>query len=249
MPHNDGSIVGRFATAVLLPGTGSDALFAQAAFGPAVAAAGISAIAVEPDPRRLIASYLDALDDAAQNDGKVLACGISIGAAVALDWAVRHADQTLAVLAALPAWTGDPAGPPAAPAALAAAHTAGALRESGLEAVTAAMRASSPPWLAQTLLRSWAAQWPNLPDALNEAATYRAPGDAALRAVPVPVGIAAASDDPVHPLVVAQHWAGLIPRCGLGVVTLEAIGADPGVLGRACVAALPGAELDRVQLD
>ena len=34
------------------------------------------------------------------------------------------------------------------------------------------MRASSPPWLAQTLSRSWAAQWPDLPDALTEAAKY-----------------------------------------------------------------------------
>jgi len=166
---------------------------------------------------------------------------------VALDWALRHSDRTLAVLAALPAWTGDPAGPPAAPAALAATHTADALRESGLAAVTTAMRASSPEWLAQTLSRSWAAQWPHLPDALTEAANYRAPDDAALRAVRVPVGIAAASDDPVHPFAVAQHWAALIPRCGLSAVTLDAIGADPGVLGRACLAALP--EANPVQPD
>ena len=78
---------------------------------------------------------------------------------------------------------------------------------------------------------------------------YCAPDDAALRAVPVPVGIAAASDDPVHPFAVAQHWAGLIPRCGLSAVTLDAIGADPGVLGWACIAALPGPALNRVQPD
>ncbi|HEY5854288.1 MAG TPA: alpha/beta hydrolase [Aldersonia sp.] len=231
--------MGRSVTAVLLPGTGSDALFARAAFGPALDAAGIAAVAVDPDPRRLVGSYRAALDDAAATSANVLACGISIGAAVALDWAFRHPERTVAVLAALPAWTGDPAGPPAAPAALAAAHTAGALRESGLEAVTAAMRASSPSWLAQTLARSWASQWPDLPDALTEAATYCAPDESALRAVRVPVGIAAASDDPVHPYAVAQQWAGLIPRCGLSAVTLDAIGADPAVLGRACVAALP----------
>ena len=115
MLHDDGSIaggftIGRSVTALLLPGTGSDARFAQAAFGPALTAAGISAVAVEPDPRRLIASYRDALDDATRNSANVLACGISIGAAVALDSALRHPDRTFAVLAALLAWTGDPAG-------------------------------------------------------------------------------------------------------------------------------------------
>ncbi|OSC61101.1 hypothetical protein BVW01_23550, partial [Mycobacterium tuberculosis] len=35
------------------------------------------------------------------------------------------------------------------------------------------MRASSPVWLAEELTRSWRVQWPELPDAMEEAAASR----------------------------------------------------------------------------
>ena len=98
--------------------------------------------------------------------------GVSIGAAVAVAWALQHPDHAVAVLAALPAWTGAPDG---ATAAIAAQHSARQLRDEGLEATTAQMRASSPPWLADELARSWRGQWPHLPDAMDEAAGYVAP--------------------------------------------------------------------------
>ncbi len=76
------------------------------------------------------------------------------------------------MLAALPAWTG---APEAAPAALAAGYSADVLRRDGLVSATSQMRASSPPWLADELTRSWAGQWPSLPDAMEAARRYVAP--------------------------------------------------------------------------
>ncbi|UYP20654.1 alpha/beta hydrolase [Rhodococcus sp. Z13] len=221
-------------TAVLLPGTGSDAVFAEKAFGAEARRRGLVPVAVDPDPRAVVDSYLAALGRAAA-DGPIVVGGVSIGAAVALRWAFDHPERVVGVLAALPAWTGSPDD---APAAASARWTASELRAHGLEAVTGAMTASSPAWLAGELGRSWRAQWPDLPSALDEAARYRALDVEDLRGVTVPVGITAAVDDAVHPLGVGQQWAREIPRARLETVTLDRIGEDPGILGVRCFAAL-----------
>ncbi|WP_072815459.1 alpha/beta fold hydrolase [Rhodococcus zopfii] len=218
-------------TAVVLPGTGSDAQFADAAFRAPLERRGIRVVAVEPDPRRVVGSYLDALDREARA-GAILAGGVSIGAAVALHWAARHPSAAVGVLAALPAWTGSPED---APAAASARWTAHELRTRGLEPVVAAMVESSPMWLGRELSRSWRAQWPDLPAALEEAATFHALDADALGSVTVPVGITAAIDDAVHPLAVAQQWADLLPRAAMTTVTLDEIGADPTILGTGCL--------------
>ncbi|WP_043653974.1 alpha/beta fold hydrolase [Nocardia thailandica] len=215
-------------TVVALPGTGSDAPFAAAAFASAARARGLRCRAVRPDPRAVIDSYRAALDAAAQ-EGPVLAAGISLGAAVALDWASTHPGAAVAVVAALPAWTGP--GTDGCPAALSASVTAGQLRADGLEPVLAAVHATSPAWLAAALDRAWRSHWPDLPAALDEAAAYAWPTPAELAAVPVPVAVVGAVDDPVHPVAVAERWHALLPHAGLRRVTLEEIGADPGVLG------------------
>lgn len=223
------------ATAVVLPGTGSDACFVDTAFGPPLRQRGVTLVAVEPDPRALVAGYLDALDRAAA-DGPILVGGISIGAAVALQWAADHPDRTVGVLAALPAWTGDPA---EAPAAASARWTAAQLRKHGLAAVTATMVASSPPWLGRELARSWRAQWPDLPAALDEAARYAGLDVEVLRRVSAPVGLTAACDDPVHPAAVARLWSTRLRHATLATVCLDEIGHDPSVLGRLCLSGLP----------
>jgi hypothetical protein len=107
-----------------------------------------------------------------------------------------------------------------------------------LVAATAQMRASSPPWLADELTRSWVGQWPELPDAMEEAADYVAPTCAELERLAVPMGIAAAVDDPVHPVEVAVEWMTAAPRAALRTVTLDDIAANSAALGAACVAAL-----------
>lgn len=224
----------RGVTTVLLPGTGSDDDYVYRAFSGPLHASGATLVAPPPRPDRLVHGYLSALDDAAAT-GPIGVGGVSIGAAVALAWALAHPDRTVAVLAALPPWTGAPG---AAPAAHAARHTAAQLRCNGLAATTTQMRASSPRWLADELTRSWRIQWPALPDAMEEAAAYAAPRRAQLQRLAAPLGVVAAVDDLLHPLQVGVEWCRAAPHAALHTVTLDQIGADPAVLGAACLAAL-----------
>ncbi|WP_046315511.1 hypothetical protein [Mycobacterium sp. UM_Kg1] len=229
------ALVLRGVTAVLLPGTGSDDDYVRRAFCQPLQQVGAALVTHRPQPGCLVEGYLEALDAAAARSGPILAGGVSIGAAVAAAWALSHPDRAVGVLAALPAWTG---APDDAPAAQAARYSAQQLRDEGLAAVVAQMRASSPGWLGDELARSWTAQWPQLPDALEEAAAYVAPTSAELAALTVPMGLTAAVDDAVHPLQTASDWAAIVPRAALRTVTLDQIGADPAALGSACVTAL-----------
>ncbi|ASW96410.1 hypothetical protein [Mycobacterium intracellulare] len=221
-------------TTVLLPGTGSDDDYVQRAFSGPLAHVGAVLVNPPPRPDRLIDGYLAALD-AAACEGPIAVGGVSIGAAVAAAWALAHPDRTVAVLAALPAWAGAPG---EAPAALAARYSASRLRADGLAATTTQMRASSPPWLADELTRSWGAQWPHLPDAMEEAAAYVAPSCDELAGLAAPLAVAAAVDDPIHPLQAGLDWVAAAPRAALRTVTLDQIGADPAALGAACLTAL-----------
>jgi pimeloyl-ACP methyl ester carboxylesterase len=224
----------RGVTTVMLAGTGSDDKYVTRAFAGPLHAAGARILAPRPQPNHLIDGYLAEMDDAARG-GPIAVGGISIGAAVAVAWALQHPGSAVAVLVALPAWTGPP---DSAPAALAARYSARQLRDEGLAATTAQMRASSPPWLAEELARSWRNQWPQLPDAMEEAAGFIAPTHAELQRLTAPMGVASASDDPIHPLDVAAQWAAAAPHAALRTLTLDQLGADPAALGAACLAAL-----------
>lgn len=224
----------RGVSAVLLPGTGSDDDYIHRAFSGPLTGVGAVLVAPPPHPDRLVAGYLEALDDAARR-GPIAVGGVSIGAAVAAAWALAHPDRAVAVLAALPAWAG---APEEALAALAARYSAARLRADGLAATTIQMRASSPAWLADELTRSWGAQWPHLPDAMEEAAGYVAPSRDELAGLTAPLAVAAALDDPIHPLQAGRDWVAAAPRAALRTVTLDQIGADPAALGAACLAAL-----------
>lgn len=224
----------RGVTAVLLPGTGSDDDFVYRAFSTALHEVGASVVTPAPQPERLVEGYLEELDGASHT-GPIAVGGVSIGAAVAVAWALSHPGHAVAVLAALPAWTGEP---DAAPAALAARHSAELLRRDGLVSATHQMQASTPKWLADELTRSWVGQWPALPDAMDEAARFVAPTSGQLEGLMVPMGVVSATDDAVHPLEVGLEWVSAAPRASLQTVTLDEIGADPGVLGARCLAAL-----------
>lgn len=219
---------------VLLPGTGSDDDYVYRAFAPALHEAGALPVTSPPTPHRLVGGYLDAVADAARG-GPIALAGISLGAAVAASWAIAHQHRVIAVLAAMPAWTGSPQHAPAAAAAQTSAHE---LRRDGLVAATARMRHSSPRWLADELTRSWLGQWPGLPDALEEAAAFVAPTCTELETLRIPLGVASVTDDPIHPLEVGVEWVAAAPNASLRTVTLHEIGADPAVLGAACMAAL-----------
>ncbi|KAA0101360.1 alpha/beta hydrolase [Mycolicibacterium sp. P1-18] len=224
----------RGVSVVLLPGTGSDDDYVYRAFSRALHDVGAVVVTPAPEPSRLVGGYLQALDDAA-GQAPIAVGGISIGAAVAASWALANPTRVVAVLAGLPAWTGAPEN---ATAALTARYSASVLRRDGLAAAIGQMQDSSPPWLSAELTRSWAGQWPGLPDAMETAAGYVAPTGPELERLTVPVGIAAAVDDPIHPLEVAVEWAAAAPVAALRTFTLDELGADSGVLGAACVAAL-----------
>lgn len=214
---------------VALPGTGSDADFATRAF----ADTGLPVIAVDPGRDGLISGYRKALDDAADERGPILAAGISIGACVAVQWAIDNPTSCTGVLAALPPWLGDPA---TAPAAHSANLTLDLLRRHGLEATIAQMAAGSPQWLAAELSRSWRATADRLESLLSEAATFSAPTAEAMSSLHVPLAITAAIDDPVHPYSVAGTWREHAPMSTLSEITLAELGADPSILGRRTIA-------------
>jgi pimeloyl-ACP methyl ester carboxylesterase len=224
----------RGVTTVLLPGTGSDDDYVYRAFSPALHEVGAVPVPHRPQPARLIEGYLAALDDAAR-EGPIAVAGVSLGAAVATAWAIAHPGHVVAVLAALPPWTGAPATAPAAVAAVASAHE---LRRDGLVAATARMRESSPPWLADELTRSWVGQWPELPDAMEAAARYVAPTSGQLEMLTAPMGVVSAADDPIHPVEVGVEWVAAAPYASLRTITLVELGTDPAALGAACLAAL-----------
>ena len=56
----------------------------------------------------------------------------------------------------------------------------------------------------------------------------------------MPMGVASATDDPIHPVEVGIEWVAAAPRAALRTVTLDEIGADPAVLG-----AVPGGAVGR----
>jgi pimeloyl-ACP methyl ester carboxylesterase len=224
----------RGVTTVLLPGTGSDDDYVYRAFSPALHEVGAVPVPHQPQPAHLIQGYLAAMDDAGR-DGPIAVGGVSLGAAVATAWAIAHPGRVVAVLAALPAWTGAPA---TAPAAVAALLSAAELRRDGLVAATARMRASSPPWLADELTRSWVSQWPELPDAMEAAAHYVAPTSSQLETLTAPMAVVSAADDPIHPVEVGLEWVTAAPHASLRTITLVELGTDPGVIGAACLAAL-----------
>lgn len=224
--------------AVLLPGTGSDDVFVRSAFEIPLAAVGVRAVTPAPKPgARLGEAFLDALDRAAKESthGAVLAGGISFGAHLAAEWALRNPDRCVGLLLALPAWNGPPR--PDTPAALSARLGAETVRANGIEAALAALDGAVDPWLAEELGRAWRGYGAGLADSLRAAAQRPAPTLAELGRLDVPVGVAACTDDAVHPVSVARAWTAAIPHAALSTTRLSIVGADPEALGRAAVLA------------
>ena len=160
----------RGVTTVLLPGTGSDDDYVYRAFSAALHDVGAVVVTPEPATRtphrrlpRRVGQRGAHVADRGRRGVHRRGGGHGVG-----DCSSRA--RAVAVLAALPAWTG---APDTAPAAIAARHSASVLRRDGLASATAQMRAGSPPWLADELTRSWVGQWPALPDAMDAAADLR----------------------------------------------------------------------------
>ncbi|MQA09099.1 MAG: alpha/beta hydrolase [Pseudonocardiaceae bacterium] len=219
---------------MLLPGTGSDEVFVRSVFEQPLRAVGISLHTPAPSPGTGLADeYLRSLDRHAAHQ-PVLAGGISLGAHLAVEWALRNPAHCAGLLLALPAWNGRPDG---APAALAARLSAGRVADDGLDAALRASTEGLPGWLADELNRAWRRYGAGLADSLRTAAARPVPRLAELRRIHVPVGVAGFVDDPVHPVAVASSWAGELPRGRLCTTSLAAMRHDPRTLGRAAILA------------
>jgi pimeloyl-ACP methyl ester carboxylesterase len=223
-------------TAVLLPGNGSDEVFVRSVFDIPLAAVGVRAVIPAPQPGpNLAEAYLAALDEAAeQSTHGVLAGGISFGAHLAAEWALRNPDRCAGLLLALPAWNGVPGD---SPAAVSARLAAGTVRADGVGAALAVVAESVDPWLAEELGRAWRGYGDGLADSLRAAADRAAPTLAELGKLDVPAGVTGCTDDQVHPIGVAQEWTAALPKSALCTTRLDIIGADSEALGRATVLA------------
>jgi pimeloyl-ACP methyl ester carboxylesterase len=231
-----GATVGRSRSdtiqmAVILPGTASDEVFVRSVFEGPLRGVGIRLVTPAPRPgNRLAEAHLEALTEAAREP--VVVGGISLGAHLAVEWALANPERCAGLLLALPAWNGEPGD---APAAVSARFSAQAIRDNGLDATLSAVEGE--PWLTAELARAWRRAGDGLADSLDVAATRPAPLLSELARIDVPTGIAACSDDPVHPAAVAGQWAATIPGARLCATTLRALGADRESLGRAAVLA------------
>ncbi|MGQ0837928.1 alpha/beta hydrolase [Actinokineospora sp.] len=220
--------------AVLIPGTGSDDVFVRAVFEVPLAAVGLRAVTPAPVPGPdLVAAHLAALDAAAAA-GPIIAGGISLGAHLAVEWALRNPDLCAGLLLALPGWSGEPDD---APAAVAATFGAADIRARGAAAALDSAVAGVAPWLAAELTRAWTGYGLGLADSLA-VAVRPAPTLDELAKIDVPAGVAACVDDPVHPAEVAAAWARALPRAALCTTRLEIVGVDREALGRAAVLGL-----------
>lgn len=221
-------------TAIMLPGTGSDDVFVRSVFEIPLAAVGVRTLAPVPVPGPELAdAYLAALDDAAR-DRPVLAGGISFGAHLAAEWAVRNPDRCSGLVLALPAWHGPPGDAPAAKSALISADE---VRRLGVRGALDGVAASAPAWIAEELGRAWPRYGDALAESLELAARRVAPTLEQLAAVRVPVGVAACADDPIHPAAEADDWVGALPHAAVRGTRLDVVGIDPEALGRAAVLA------------
>lgn len=222
-------------TAVVLPGTGSDEVFVRRVFEGPLRALGIALLAPPPPPGdRLADGYLAELDRLAAEHGPLLVGGISFGAHLSAEWAVRNPGHCTGLLAALPAWNG-PAG--RAPASLAARLSADLVAETGVDGALAKSSDGVPEWLSTELRRAWLRHGDGLAASLRTAASHPAPALEDLQGLDVPAGIGACVDDPIHPAEVAHAWAAALPRAEVGESTLTALGADRESLGRTTVLA------------
>jgi pimeloyl-ACP methyl ester carboxylesterase len=229
-------------TAVILPGTGSDEVFVQAAFGGPARHAGVRLVAPAPRPGAQLAEhFLSSLDAAADRFGPIMAGGISLGAHLAAEWAAANPGRGAGLLVAMPGWYGSPTDP-AAPGAVTARVSADAVAEHGIDAALADATRAVPGWLAAELDRAWRRAGAGLVESLRVAVHRPAPSLALLGGITVPACVVGCVDDPVHPIEVARRWAAALPVAELRTITFADLGADRAALGRAALAGLPWVE-------
>lgn len=227
--------------AVVLPGTGSTADFVTRAFGPALDAAGFALATADPEPGSdVVTAAFDALDEAVARYRPRLVGGVSLGAHVAARWAAaRDAPGSPfrmwspdGLLLALPAWTGPPAD-----VAAASARAAYQIRQRGLTRTLADARRNAVPWIGEEITRAWPGYGDALADTLDAAAASAGPAAPELGQIRIPVGLVAFTDDPLHPVDVAECWHAVLPYSSLRRLRLVDCASHRAALGDAAMAA------------
>jgi pimeloyl-ACP methyl ester carboxylesterase len=236
---------------VVAPGVGSCAEFVVACWAPAVVGAGHRLVTYDlrgharssalADPsRHALTAHAADLAVVAVATGARLVGGFSLGGLAALT-AVAGAGPTAAgpggagelavdgVLVGMPARLG-----PGSVTAAANAEMARRVGATGVRGVLALIEADDavPRWVVGELLASWPRHDPrSLVAALSRLSVEPPLATAALRSIPVPVGIGTFTDDPGHPLADAHAYADLIPHTAVRTTTTAAAGEDRGVVG------------------
>lgn len=224
---------------LLLHGAGTDAQSALRLLSTALPnGAEAVAVAHRGDVEDLV-GVLDARVAGLERDGVevVAVAGLSVGAHAVAAWAAVRSPAPMSadVVLVMPAWTG-------APDQVAALTSASAdeIERYGVEPILARLLdEAGGDWVVDELVWSWtAADAKDLAAALRSAAASRAPGLDELATITARTAVVALADDPLHPLAVAEAWAGAIPGARLEVVPRHAPDTDRGALGRAARRAL-----------
>ena len=228
----------RGVTAVLLPGTGSDDDYVYRAFAAALHEVGAvvvtPAAAAGPADRRL--RVRAGQRRAAERRSPSAGCPSAPPWRSTGRWPIPS--RAVAVLAALPPWTGSPETAPAALAAQALGGGAaprragvGDLADAGIQPAVAGRRAD--PVVGRAMAVAARRHGGGVADTSRRRC-------AELEAAGRPDGRGRRDRRPCASAG-GRRWSGWPPRrsAALRTVTLDEMGADPSVLGAACVAALP----------
>ena len=213
-------------------GAGSSEEFLARAF-PA-RAVGVAGCRYVSDRTGHVGAVMSALAAAADTDVPTILGGVSLGAHAAARLLARPdlPSHIVGGLLVMPAWTG----PPDAVAAMTGAAAA-AVSALGPPGVLAEL--DPDDWVTPELVEAWALRGPGeLAVELAEAAGQPGPGENDLARIPVPVGLVALRDDPLHPQTVVARWAHRIPRSASTTVGRSDPAGDLAVFGRAARDAL-----------
>jgi pimeloyl-ACP methyl ester carboxylesterase len=161
--------------------------------------------------------------------------GVSLGGHAAVGAAAAGV-SCAAVIACLPAWSGE-SRPGHGPHAAVASEVAAI----GIDGILERLRRQDgmAPWLREVLLRDWPSHQPaSLAAALTALDGGDAPTVEQVSRLASPLALVAWPDDPGHPIEVARQWAGAAPTAHLEQITIGDLQPARRAMGDAAVRAL-----------